>query len=59
MHAHLALPDGLRPVSAWQLAHPDPDADNAEREQVAPQLRPLNGPYCRLPPHSVTLVRAL
>lgn len=58
-HAHLDLPGGLRPISAWQLAHPDPDADNAEHEQVAPQLRPLNGPYCRLPPHSVTLVRAL
>jgi alpha-N-arabinofuranosidase len=59
LHVRLELPDGLRPVSAWQLAHPDPDADNAEREQVTPRLRPLSGPYCRLPPHSVTWVRAV
>lgn len=59
VHAHLDLPDRLRPVRAWQLAHPDPNADNVARERVRPRLRPLTGTSCQLPPHSVTLVQAM
>lgn len=60
LHTRLHLPEGLAPHTAWQLAHPNPDArnDTDHPDEVLPRTRELTGPHCRCPPHSVTLVRA-
>lgn len=59
LHTRLHLPDGVQPRTAWQLTHPNADARNdaAHPDEVVPSRRELSGPYCRCPPHSITLVR--